>query len=194
MLSTIKVSPQVAISIKGLANHLSKSTGYHVSAGEVTARAVAALEKELSITSSIPTQTCLIPAVTPCAENDLPLAPGVKPHVPMATSATVASLSDFDVFWKAWPKKVAIAQARTTWIKLAQANRLPRLDVILNAIAWQRKSGALSVDVAFIPYPSSWLNAEQWMDEQPQATTQYERDTNQVERVLAMAKGMAGNK
>ena len=69
---------------------------------------------------------------------------------------------DFDLFWQAYPKKKSKGQARKTWNKI----KLPPIETILSSIAalkqghdWMQDGGK------YIPYPSTWLNAEGWEDE-----------------------------
>lgn len=73
-------------------------------------------------------------------------------------------MNDFDVFWKAYPRKVAKGAARTAWER-TKAIR-PPLEILLQAIEqqkeqeqWQRDGGM------FIPHPSTWLRQERWDDE-----------------------------
>jgi hypothetical protein len=70
----------------------------------------------------------------------------------------------FDKFWKAYPKKVAKADARKAWGQTA--NVRPDTESLLNAILaqckteqWMRGNGQ------FIPYPATWLRGERWDDE-----------------------------
>ncbi len=70
----------------------------------------------------------------------------------------------FALFWQAYPKKKAKSDARKAWLKLRPSEEL--LKVILDAIAAQKKSTDWLKDGGqFIPYPSTWLNRGQWMDE-----------------------------
>lgn len=71
---------------------------------------------------------------------------------------------DFEIAWKAYPRKVAKADGRKAW-KQTQAIR-PPLETILQAIKaaskteqWMRGNGQ------FIPHFSTWLRGERWSDE-----------------------------
>jgi len=73
---------------------------------------------------------------------------------------------NFNVFWKEYPKKKNIGQAKKTWKKLLKQKTLPDISILLKAIAaqktcqdWQKDGGQ------YIPHPSTWLNAEGWEDE-----------------------------
>ena len=75
-------------------------------------------------------------------------------------------MNDFDVFWQVYPKKKSKGQARKTWDKLKKAKCLPEWDILQTAITiakasrdWEKDGGQ------FIPYPSTWLNAEGWEDD-----------------------------
>jgi hypothetical protein len=64
---------------------------------------------------------------------------------------------DFDAFWAAYPRRVGKANAVKAWARLQ-----PPLDVVLTAIAVQSRSWT---DPAYIPHPTTWLNARRWEDE-----------------------------
>jgi hypothetical protein len=73
-------------------------------------------------------------------------------------------MEGFDEFWKAYPKKVAKADARKAWLQTKDVR--PELTYLLSAIQahckteqWMRNAGA------FIPYPATWLRGERWDDE-----------------------------
>lgn len=73
-------------------------------------------------------------------------------------------MTDFDTFWKAYPKKKSKLQALRTWEKLA--NIRPPIEELLAAIARARKSESwMKAKGQYIPYPSTWLNDGGWMDE-----------------------------
>ena len=73
-------------------------------------------------------------------------------------------MDDFDTFWKAYPKKVAKADARKAWLQTKDVR--PDTETLLKAIAaqcrteqWMRGAGQ------FIPYPATWIRGERWEDE-----------------------------
>jgi len=75
-------------------------------------------------------------------------------------------MNDFEIFWKAYPKKRSKGQAETTWEKLEKQKKLPEITVLVSAIDmakmsddWKKEKGQ------FIPYPSTWLNSKGWLDE-----------------------------
>lgn len=72
--------------------------------------------------------------------------------------------TDFDTFWKAYPKKEAKKDAATAFAKLNPDAEL--LAVMLAAIAtkaasadWTKEGGK------YVPLPASWIRAERWTDE-----------------------------
>lgn len=74
------------------------------------------------------------------------------------------SLTGFDRFWKAYPRKKSKGQARRTFAKLKPNEQL--LETILASLEraktsenWRKDGGK------FIPYPATWLDAEGWEDE-----------------------------
>jgi len=84
---------------------------------------------------------------------------------PSASASSSASVmeTEFDQFWKAYPRKIGKLKARKAW---NNAGTKPALVAILSAIEahiqtdqWQRDKGK------FIPHPSTWLNEGRWDDE-----------------------------
>ena len=79
-------------------------------------------------------------------------------------TAKERGMEEFEMFWKAYPRKVAKAEARKAWNQ-TQATR-PDLETILKAIKgasqteqWMRGNGQ------FIPHAATWLRGERWEDE-----------------------------
>lgn len=74
------------------------------------------------------------------------------------------SLNGFDLFWSAYPRKIAKAAARKAWEKTKGSR--PELNTLLVALATQKCSAAWTRDGGqFIPHPATWLNAGRWDDE-----------------------------
>ena len=70
----------------------------------------------------------------------------------------------FEEFWKTYPKKLAVAEARKRWDKLApdaalQARILGALRVQAVWDSWRRDGGR------YVPKASAWLSGECWLDE-----------------------------
>lgn len=71
--------------------------------------------------------------------------------------------TEFDQFWKAYPKKKGKKAARKAW-RLARDK--PDLVAILNALAEQKKSKDwVKQGGEYIPHPATWLNQGRWEDE-----------------------------
>ena len=83
-------------------------------------------------------------------------------HKPLTN---IKPLSDFDMFWIAYPKKVGKEAARKAW---AKAN--PELALVLNALEWQKVSPQW-FKTQYIPHPSTWINQHRWLDEKPEEQT-----------------------
>ena len=72
-------------------------------------------------------------------------------------------MSDFDVFWSEYPKKVGKEAARKAWLK---SN--PDINIVLNTLSWQKESNQWFVNNGkFVPNPATWINQHRWEDEQP---------------------------
>ena len=67
----------------------------------------------------------------------------------------------FDVFWKAYPRKVSKEGARKAWKKLKVTDEV--LTEMLFALDWQSEQWE---EKRYIPHPATWLNNRRWEDEQ----------------------------
>jgi hypothetical protein len=65
--------------------------------------------------------------------------------------------TDFETFWRAYPRRVGKLKAQREWQRLR-----PPLAEVLSALEWQR---AQWDDPKYVPHPSSWLHQGRWMDE-----------------------------
>lgn len=71
------------------------------------------------------------------------------------------NIDHFDVFWEAYPKKMAKGQAKKAWAKAIKSEDAQTIiDATVGYAICQKGK-----DKQFIPYPASWLNAERWKDE-----------------------------
>lgn len=98
----------------------------------------------------------------------------------MATAVTKGyqvpkeALVGFEEFWAAHPRKTKKGDAKLAWYQVRAAER-GLLPLMLTALAWQKrteqwtKAGSDGKPGAFIPYPATWLRAEQWEDEPTEA-------------------------
>jgi hypothetical protein len=70
------------------------------------------------------------------------------------------TLTEFDRFWKAYPRKQNKGHAEKAW---AKAIKLADPDQIISAV----ERSSWNEDKQFIPHPASWLNGKRWEDELP---------------------------
>jgi len=76
---------------------------------------------------------------------------------------SVVPTSGFEVFWRAYPRKVGKDAAKKVW-----QQRKPDLQTVLDALAWQTSSDAWTKDGgSFIPHPATYLRQGRWQDERP---------------------------
>lgn len=74
----------------------------------------------------------------------------------------------FDVFWEAYPRKVAKNDAAKAFAKVKPdaellARMLAAIEVQRAGESWRKDGGK------FIPHPATWLNGARWQDEAPAA-------------------------
>lgn len=76
--------------------------------------------------------------------------------------------TNFEQFWKIYPKKKSQGQAEKAFLKLNPDEQL--LAVILEAVGratksedWVKEKGR------FIPHPATWINAKGWLDQEPES-------------------------
>lgn len=75
----------------------------------------------------------------------------------------ISSLEEFDIFYKAYPKKKSRGDAEKAWKSIN-----PNLNDVLTALEWQTKTHDWIKDNGqFIPYPASYIRARGWEDEKP---------------------------
>ena len=79
-------------------------------------------------------------------------------------ASTKAAITDFDEFYKAYPKKRKPGDARKAWQQTAK--KRPPIEYILLAIEDQKQSEDWLKDGGqFIPLPATWLRSEEWANE-----------------------------
>ena len=107
------------------------------------------------------------PTVTQPEPNNNQLATLTTNHKPLTTNykPSIKTLmydkSEFDAFWKAYPKKVGKDAALKAWEKAK-----PRIDDVMQALSWQIKSDQWFKNGGqYIPNPSTYINQGRWQDE-----------------------------
>ena len=87
-----------------------------------------------------------------------------KDKVQVQDKDKVQDNTSFDIFWEAYPRKIAKGAARDAWKKIKPTAELS--EAIVLAIGEQAQSEQWRRDGGkFIPYPSTWLNQSRWEDE-----------------------------
>lgn len=98
---------------------------------------------------------------------------------------------NFELFWKAYPRKVGQGQAERAFSKALRAN-LTEADALAEQIIQGAENLALDPNLPpaqFIPYPATWLNRSGWLDE-PYPTRELTTDEKR-ERDLAESRAKA---
>lgn len=92
-------------------------------------------------------------------------ASGYETGIKARKSRAVVS-SDFEEFWRAYPKKASKGAAMKAW-----ASQNPPIQQCLDTLAWQRNSDQWRKENgAWIPNPATWINAAKWLDERPSSS------------------------
>ncbi len=75
----------------------------------------------------------------------------------------------FERFWEAYPKKVDKGKVKNIWKKICSKppKDRPGWKIIRKAIHDQKKTERWQ-DSKYIPYPTTWLNEERWLDDPAQ--------------------------
>jgi hypothetical protein len=96
------------------------------------------------------------------SDNDLvePLASSLNPYSnPNAHEVEV--ITDFEIFWKNYPRKIAKLKAKKAWDL-----KKPDLKIALAALNQQKLSSSwIKNDGQYIPHPTTWINGARWNDE-----------------------------
>lgn len=88
--------------------------------------------------------------------------------------------SQFDEFWKLYPRKVDKGKAKTIWKRICSKkdkSDIPTWKEIKRAIKKQNKSERWQTK-EFIPHPSTWLNQSRWLDDPKQMVSFNKPHTN----------------
>ncbi len=109
---------------------------------------------------TVPNQTKEIPPSESSNELSSPQGEAAKVKKKPKSQAT----ESFATFWKAYPKKVAKAEALKAWAKIEDVDA--KLSDILAGLERAKRSQQWMKDGGqFIPYPATWLNQMRWEDE-----------------------------
>ena len=76
----------------------------------------------------------------------------------------ISPIGDFDIFWKAYPKKIGKGAALKAWKNIKPLKGT--INEITGALKWQITSNQwLKDNGQFIPNPATYLNQKRWEDE-----------------------------
>lgn len=92
-----------------------------------------------------------------------------KLYVLPNTVNTVIKDEEFDLFWRAYPRKTNKAFAQKVFRKIAFTEEL--LLTMMQAL----QNFPFSKDPQYIPHPSTWLNGRRWEDESVAEPSDYEK-------------------
>lgn len=95
--------------------------------------------------------------------NNTPISPKRDIH-DIHDEKTDIQVKRFNVFWKAYPKKVGKGAAERAWRKIKPTEALLQrmlvaIDKGKSSKQWNKENGQ------YIPNPSTWLNQKRWEDE-----------------------------
>lgn len=118
--------------------------------------------------------------------NQEPLTINQEPEDQKHRPAKAELDAAFEVFWKAYPKKVSKKDAAKAWSKIKPDKHQSIMKGLFNHMSceqWVKDNGQ------YIPNAATWLNKERWEDEiRPYAQrTEASRDNSAVGRVKARA-------
>jgi len=88
--------------------------------------------------------------------------------------------SQFNRFWKLYPKKIGKMDAQNKWNKICKLKEAPNWSEIKNALEAQMETTQWQKAKKFIPNPSTWLNQGRWEDDA--SAYNYEDNKNQEEQ------------
>lgn len=86
----------------------------------------------------------------------------IEPSVNRQKSRRTEDDAEFIEFWSAFPRRVAKGAARKAWN--AATKKSPAAAIIAAATSFAHICRAEGKPEQYIPHPSTWLNAERWLD------------------------------
>ena len=139
------------------------------------------------------TNTCAAPKNgAACVSVDSPPFDTLEPDPPpekrkrrkASKELTAQQSTAFDAWWQLYPKQVSIARAKTAFAKRVTAELVP---VVMAATRAQLAPGGRlnPDDQQYIPYPSTWLNGEEWNNS---AATRPQKRSASMEAVIEAAR------
>jgi len=98
---------------------------------------------------------------------DVPKAEESREEESREEDARAQANGHFDVFWKAYPRKVGKPKASDSFHKKVPASDF---DTLMASLEGWKKCEQWQ-DINYVPHPSTWLNREGWKDEPPPPRT-----------------------
>ncbi|MEA4869924.1 MAG: hypothetical protein VB062_04720 [Christensenella sp.] len=145
--------------IQGLRESGAIIVGNYNESGQDRTRWFSLAESVVAIAENRPTHCSELSNSLPKSEQPLPDS---KPDINTYTLST----SDFETFWKAYPKKKSRDAAKRAFEKLARSKSAPTIDKLIGSVSehlntpeWKKDGGQ------YIPYPATYLNAGSYDDE-----------------------------
>jgi len=115
--------------------------------------------------------------------NGSPPTPIYKNNSPLSLNPTIkrsTALSQFETFWKAYPRKVGKGAAQKAWAMAVRKADPERIVEGVERYPWPE-------DPSFVPHASTWLNGQRWEDElpgmKPRKLSQAELDEQEAKRI-----------
>ena len=97
-------------------------------------------------------------------------------------------LQGFDEFWRAYPRRVAKADATKEYAKVMRGPGAPTVEQLLQAVARYSKTTS---DPKFIAYPATWLRQHRWQDEQDAEEAPYKMKDMTLDNAYSVVAPMA---
>ena len=124
--------------------------------------------------------------VSPEAETRFPDEIAPITRTVMEPSNTDA---DFEVFWKAYPRRVAKVEARKAFAKVMGGRDAPPLDKLLEAVT---RYAQAHTDLKYVAHPATWLRQGRWADDiETPATPAQRRIDPQLDNCVTLAMNFA---
>lgn len=92
-----------------------------------------------------------------------------KPQAELFEADQLITPSHFEIFWQLYPRKANKGTALSAFSKLctqkSKATNRPTIQMLRKALEMQKKSELWVKEPSYIPYPSTWLNNNGWLND-----------------------------
>jgi hypothetical protein len=93
------------------------------------------------------------------------------------------STSEFEEFWRAYPRKVEKIKAQKLYIGIIKTGRASADDLLAGATRYAAERA--NEDPRFTKHPSTWLNSGCWADE-PKSTSRFAKPSRADSAIAGM--------